>query len=74
MIFHCTKLLQEDEELWSKQMPDMVRSLLDKNRDIIADRGQWLNQGKLDRKTKERAEKQHTQGKIFYISIVTFKK
>ena len=44
-------------------MPDMVRNLLDKNRDPMADRGQWINQGKLDRKAKERAENQ--QGKRF---------
>ena len=36
----------------------MVKNLLDKNRDPMADRGQWMNQQKLDRKAKERAEKQ----------------
>ena len=47
-------MFQEDEELWEKPLHGIVRSLLDKNRDIAADRGNWINQGKLDRKNKER--------------------
>ena len=35
-------------------MNGIVRTLLDKNRDPMADRGNWINQGKLDRKNKER--------------------
>ena len=35
-------------------MNGIVKTLLDKNRDPMADRGNWINQGKLDRKNKER--------------------
>ena len=31
----------------------MVRSLLDKNRDPMADRGNWINQGKLDKQKRQ---------------------
>ena len=31
----------------------MVRCLLDKNRDPTADRGNWINQGKLDKQKRQ---------------------
>lgn len=34
-------LLQENEELWCKQLPDMVRNLLNKDWDVRADRGKF---------------------------------
>ena len=40
--------------MWEKPLNGIVRTLLDKNRDPMADRGNWINQGKLDRKNKER--------------------
>ena len=40
--------------MWEKPLNGIVKTLLDKNRDPMADRGNWINQGKLDRKNKER--------------------
>ena len=37
-----TYMLGEDEELWEKSMPTIVKSLLDKNRDAVADRGDYV--------------------------------
>ena len=34
-------------------MNSMVRCLLDKNRDPTADRGNWINQGKLDKQKRQ---------------------
>jgi len=48
-----TYMLKEDEELWEKPMNSMVRCLLDKNRDPTADRGNWINQGKLDKQKRQ---------------------
>ena len=40
--------------MWEKPLNGIVKTLLDKNRDPMADRGNWINQGKLDKKNKER--------------------
>jgi major vault protein len=53
-----TYMLGEDEELWEKSMPNMVRTLLDKNRDALADRGEWINPEK-DRRNKKRTADEH---------------
>ncbi len=47
-----TYMLGEDEELWEKKMPAMIRTLLSKNRDAMADRGEWINPEKEKRKEK----------------------
>ena len=51
-----TYMLGEDEELWEKQMPPIVKTLLDKNRDVTADRGEYVNQRKME---KARASKRN---------------
>lgn len=38
-----TYMLGEDEELWEKDMSDVIKSLLDKNRDVTADRADYIN-------------------------------
>lgn len=38
-----TYMLGEDEELWEKSMSDVIKSLLDKNRDVTADRAEYVN-------------------------------
>jgi len=43
-----TYMLGEDEELWAKSIPPIVKQLLDKNRDLLADRGDWTNQSKIN--------------------------
>jgi len=43
-----TYMLGEDEELWAKSIPPIVKKLLDKDRDALADRGDWINQNKLN--------------------------
>ena len=52
-----TYMLGEDEELWEKVMPSMIKSLLDKDRDVSADRGEWVNPRKED-KRKRRIQEQ----------------
>ena len=47
-----TYMLGEDEELWEKRMPVMVKTLLSRNRDAMADRGEWINPEKEKRKEK----------------------
>ncbi len=50
-----TYMLEEDEEMWEKKMPAMIRTLLSKNRDAMADRGEWINPEKEKRKEKASA-------------------
>ena len=50
-----TYMLGEDEELWAKKMPNMVSMLLNRNRDVAADRGEWINPEKERRKDKAAA-------------------
>merc|ERR1719483_713934 len=47
-----TYMLDEDEELWEKNLPAIVRSLLSSERDTTADRGDWVNPLK-EKKRKE---------------------
>ena len=46
-----TYMLGEHEELWKKSMSQMMRTLLNKNRDATADRGQYINRQKLAKST-----------------------
>ena len=55
-----TYMLGEDEELWEKVMPSMIKALLDKNRDCSADRGEWVNPRKED-KRKRRIEDEDSE-------------
>ncbi|XP_040564802.1 major vault protein [Lepeophtheirus salmonis] len=48
-----TYMLKEDEELWEKDLSSMVQTLLNKNRDVTADRGEWINPEKEKRAAKE---------------------
>ena len=57
--------MQEDEELWEKPMNSMARCLLDKNRDPHADRGNWVNQGKLDKQKRQGRDISHQNIKRF---------
>eukprot|EP00095_Tigriopus_kingsejongensis_P002569 snap_masked-scaffold274_size229011-processed-gene-1.5 protein:Tk02569 transcript:snap_masked-scaffold274_size229011-processed-gene-1.5-mRNA-1 annotation:"major vault" len=50
-----TYMLEEDEELWPKRLSAMVRTLLNRNRDPCADRGEWINPEKEKRKTDKAA-------------------
>merc|ERR1719226_316016 len=50
-----TYMLGEDEELWAKKMPSMVSMLLNRNRDVAADRGERINPEKERRKDKAAA-------------------
>merc|ERR1719483_705146 len=47
-----TYMLDEDEELWEKNLPAIVRTLLSSERDTAADRGDWINPSK-EKKKKE---------------------
>lgn len=41
-----TYMLGEDEELWDKSLPAIVKTLLSTDRDAAADRGDWINPSK----------------------------
>jgi len=45
-----TYMLGEDEELWEKSLPAIVRTLLSSERDTAADRGDWINPTKEKKK------------------------
>ena len=62
-----TYMLGEDEELWEKVMPSMIKALLDKNRDCSADRGEWVNPRKED-KRKRRIEEQSQDDDVNWIA------
>lgn len=48
-----TYMLKEDEELWEKNVPTIVRTLLSSERDTIADRGDFVNPYKEKRRKKD---------------------
>ena len=48
-----TYMLGEDEELWEKQLPGIVRTLLSADRDTAADRGDWVNPTKEKKRREE---------------------
>ena len=59
-----TYMLGEDEERWAKSVPNMVRTLLNRNRDACADRGEWINPEKEKRKDKDLRDKDPVQHKV----------
>lgn len=69
-----TYMLGEDEELWEKSMPTMVRTLLDKNRDACADRGEWINprKEKRDRIRNPDEEGEIDDDELAACRVVTF--
>jgi major vault protein len=71
-----TYMLGEHEELWTKKMPVMVSTLLNKNRDAMADRGEWINPEKEKRRDKAAKETQDGPPAITMISdhtrVITF--
>ncbi|QQP31561.1 Uncharacterized protein FKW44_025198, partial [Caligus rogercresseyi] len=66
-----TYMLKEDEELWEKNLPSMIQTLLNKDRDVTADRGEWINPGKEKRAAKEASNAD--VGLIDTTRVVTFK-
>lgn len=64
-----TYMLQEDEELWEKNLPTIVRTLLSAERDTTADRGDWVNPNKQRKRKNDELEEED----IFDASrVVTF--
>jgi len=62
-----TYMLGEDEELWEKQLPAIVRTLISADRDTAADRGDWVNPN------KEKKKKRDEEDEVFDASrVVTF--
>ena len=61
-----TYMLGEDEELWEKQMAPIVRTLLDKNRDATADRGEYVNPNKQRKRNQEDASIGNNNGRSIY--------
>lgn len=51
-----TYMLGEDEELWEKSLPTIVKTLLSSDRDTAADRGDWINPSKEKSKKKDSGE------------------
>merc|ERR1719282_175983 len=48
-----TYMLGEDEELWEKNIPAIVRTLISADRDSAADRGDWVNPNKEKRRKRD---------------------
>jgi len=64
-----TYMLQEDEELWEKNLPTIVRTLLSAERDTTADRGDWVNPNKQKKRKSDDLEDEE----VFDASrVVTF--
>jgi len=64
-----TYMLQEDEELWEKNLPTIVRTLLSAERDTTADRGDWVNPNKQRKRKNDDLEEED----VFDASrVVTF--
>ena len=57
-----TYMLGEEEELWEKYLSPIVKTLLDKDRDPAADRGDYVNTHKQRR--RETAMQQQSQMEI----------
>jgi major vault protein len=57
-----TYMMGEDEELWAKSIPPMVKTLLSRNRDTMADRGEWINPEK--EKRKDASAKSKSDGEV----------
>merc|ERR1712008_67577 len=72
-----TYMLGEDEELWAKSIPPIVKTLLDRNRDTMADRGDYVNnQSKINHRhgvNSQAAKKSSTDVECLESSrVVTF--
>eukprot|EP00092_Neocalanus_flemingeri_P014299 GFUD01015420.1.p1 GENE.GFUD01015420.1~~GFUD01015420.1.p1 ORF type:complete len:861 (+),score=260.41 GFUD01015420.1:161-2743(+) len=64
-----TYMMGEDEELWEKNLPTIVRTLISAQRDTAADRGDWINPNKEKKKKKDDLEDEE----VFDASrVVTF--
>merc|ERR1712013_781298 len=64
-----TYMLQEDEELWEKNLPTIVRTLLSAERYTTADRGDWVNPNKQRKRKNDDLEEED----VFDASrVVTF--
>jgi len=48
-----TYMLGEDEELWEKNIPAIVKTLISAERDTAADRGDWVNPTKEKKRRKD---------------------
>merc|ERR1719232_110655 len=46
-------MMGEDEELWEKNIPAIVRTLISADRDSAADRGDWVNPNKEKRRKRD---------------------
>nr|XP_040576703.1 major vault protein-like [Lepeophtheirus salmonis] len=67
-----TYMLKEDEELWEKDLSPMVQILLNKNRDVTADRGEWINPEKEKRAAKTGSTPTVVQD-VDLTRVITFK-
>lgn len=59
-----TYMLKEDEEMWAKSISPLIKTLLSKNRDAMADRGEWINPEKEKRKDAAAQNKARIEGDI----------
>lgn len=52
-VVGSTYMMREDEELWEKNIPAIVRTLISADRDSAADRGDWVNPNKEKRRKRD---------------------
>jgi len=55
-VIGSSYMLGEDEELWEKNIPDIVRTLISTERDTAADRGDYVNPNKEKRRKRDLEE------------------
>jgi len=55
-VIGSSYMLGEDEELWEKNIPEIVKTLISTERDTAADRGDYVNPSKEKRRKKDMEE------------------
>ena len=64
-----TYMLGEDEELWEKQLPAIVRTLISADRDTAADRGDYVNPNKEKKKKLEKDDEDFDASRVITFQV-----
>ena len=64
-----TYMLGEDEELWEKQLPAIVRTLISADRDTAADRGDYVNPNKEKKRKMERDDEDFDASRVITFQV-----
>merc|ERR1712012_1246205 len=64
-----TYMLGEDEELWEKQLPAIVRTLISADRDTAADRGDYVNPNKEKKRKMEKDDEDFDASRVITFQV-----